>query len=186
MKLGNLDIAALKVGTVNASKAYLGSTLVWEAGGTPPTVGYGITATASIFTAGTNQQRGWKFLKVGTHNCLGARVHVTNAGEAHTLRLWRVTDQALLASVEVTTVANDWSEGFFDAPVSLVDGLEYIITTRTTSGAVYTENAVTAANATLNPKLSTPRFSGLLGDTYPGFTTTQHLRGLADVILEGS
>ena len=40
MKLGAKDVTALRVGAVNASRAYLGSTLVWEAsapGGEPIT-----------------------------------------------------------------------------------------------------------------------------------------------------
>lgn len=35
MKLGTKNVTGLKLGTVNISRAYLGSTLVWEAGGDP-------------------------------------------------------------------------------------------------------------------------------------------------------
>lgn len=130
MKLGSVDVAALKVGTVNASKAYLGSTLVWEAGGDPDpgaTLGgplrYAETTWGSAFAS--SAEFGWQFT-VGANDITVAALMLYDAdGGSETVNLWRVSDQALIASAVVTSPGG-WAETEI-TPVTLSAGASYVV-----------------------------------------------------------
>ena len=160
------------------------------AGGGEPAVvtEYGVVNTGSLidYTYGHTLQRGWSFTKVGTHDCVGARIRMNHTTE-ETVRLWRVSDSALLASVNIFGLSAAWAEGMFATPVTLEDGAEYIIATRRANNASrQTAINFTTGNFTLNTaRLTQTGYSQVNANTYPGKTGAQEwLMGVADVILE--
>lgn len=128
MKLGGANVAALKVGAANASKAYLGSTLVWEAGGDAPTPtagGPAIHSASGWSSASLTQNLGWRFT-VGANDITVTHLRLYSFGSAtETVTLYRQSDGAVLATAEVTAEGG-WGETEI-TPLVLSSGQDYVV-----------------------------------------------------------
>ena len=149
---------------------------------------YGILSIASETTQNAQQQCGYGFDKVGDQDCLGLRARIA-ANTTLTLRLWRVSDEELLGSVDVTgTNDRAWVEGLFSTSVALTDDARYLVTLRQASGSSFTRINVGSGNYTLNTDRLT--HAGLVNsstDDYPGLdTTSTSVFGVPDVVLAGA
>lgn len=147
------------------------------------------TAIASIpaipGSANGAHQRGPVFTFAQAVTAIGARVWVKSNGN-ETLRLWRVSDETLLASVEVVAVANEWVEGMFSSPVALTSGVQYCIATRRTDGSSRSMFSSTtgAEGMSFNPLATFVQSRSINGDAFPsGTLSTGQVVGLADIIF---
>lgn len=132
MKLGTKDVTALRVGAVNASRAYLGSTLVWEAKAPDPDP-VGVTAPLRHGETGwgapslaTEWEAGWRFT-VGPNNLTATHLMLYQAaGASEKVNLYRVSTQTLVATADITS-AGGWAESAI-TPVVLLAGEDYALT----------------------------------------------------------
>lgn len=121
---------------------------------------------------------GWRF-KVGATDLLATHLQLYQAGgTTETVNLWRVSDQALLASAPITTLGG-WAEATIP-PVTLQAGEEYAITryaggasrnydrtpSRVVSGvtrSIIYDPAITLVGTVYNPTGGYPSTSGANG-----------------------
>lgn len=92
------------------------------------------------------------------------------------LRLWRVSDQALLAQATTTPGdPTDWKTVSI-APVTLIAGESYVVTMRRANGSTRTTYRIAAAdiaaNATFDPAVTFVRSRFVSGTGYPSSTLT--------------
>jgi hypothetical protein len=185
MKLGDKTVTGLKLGTANISRAYLGSTLVWEAdgGGGGGCDQVGVTAASGWATVQLAVQAGWRF-RVGANPITACRLRMFLPAGAtpkpHTMRLWDAGTQTLLASAEVTPVAGEWRDVAI-TPVELEATGEYVVTHMATDTSIRDVGRA-PTSVTINAAVTTlgGRFSTLTG--FPGSTTSNHYYS-ADVMF---
>lgn len=123
--------------------------------------GFGSTSISTTF------QVGWQFL-VGSNNLqvCALRANFPSA-RTETVRLWRVSDQVLVASASVTVVnaGGGWGETSI-TPVELSAGANYIVTTRMSDGSSRLANRTTAK--TESSHVSFVEANAVDGDGFPG------------------
>lgn len=108
-------------------------------GTTPPAATLGGRAfyeETSWSSIDVTHQYGWRFTVGANDIDVGALMIYDADGGTETVRLWRVIDQALLASAVVTSVGG-WGETPI-TPVTLASGADYIISRRRADGALRT------------------------------------------------
>jgi len=97
--------------------------------GTQPNT-YGITSLGgtSVDATGSSFEIGWKFT-VGASNIVinKLRIFAPSSG-SYTIKLWRVSDQALLSSVVVAATGGAWTEGAI-AEITLSASTAYVVST---------------------------------------------------------
>lgn len=84
--------------------------------------------TGDLTSGGTGtEERGWRFT-VGPSSItvIGIRVKAYTT-ESITAHLWKVSDSSLVASVNISAVANSWVTGTFENPVTLEANTDYIV-----------------------------------------------------------
>lgn len=135
---------------------------------------------ASGFSQGSlTAQNGWRFT-VGANDLevCALRLHsLDNEGE-HTLRLWRVSDEALLASVAMTPTGDNaaWGEAEI-TPVTLAGGSDYVVTQRRTDGATRTVYR-NPSSLTINSAITLVDNRFVEADTYPTNTSGHDYQGV--------
>lgn len=126
---------------------------------------YNETSWASA--AGLTQQLGWRFT-VGAANITVHSLRFYHAtGSTETVRLWRVSDGALLASASVTSTGG-WGEEEIP-PVTLLTGAQYVVAARA-GGSSRTVHH-TPTDAAIDPAITFD--SGVFNnaDAFPASTT---------------
>jgi hypothetical protein len=146
---------------------------------------YGILDDGNPLLRTLSSQYGWAFEKIGTEPLYGVRI--LTAGTTETVRVLRVTGQALLGSAVISGVAGSWVEAFFAETIELAHGERYIVTMRAqTLASRDAYNTVLTSGVVLSPALSYVGISFLDDNGYPGFAEgVGQIGGLTDVILEG-
>lgn len=148
----------------------------------------GIEEVGSFDGTGSNDaQLGWEFEPSQDINVTSLRVYF-EANSNETLRLWRVSDQALLASEDVAAVAGEWVEASLASPVSLTSGAKYLITTREQNAATRDWWYFEEATLTFNAAISITGSVASSTDAYPGSFAPSPLRayGASDVGFEAA
>lgn len=151
---------------------------------TPPGVPqYGITGMpGSPATFSTNAQRGPVYTFSAPVTAVGLRIWKPTTGD-DTVRLWRVSDKALLATVTATADANAWVETALDTPIPLAANTQYLVTTRRPGAAAATVHAP-AAGFTFHPLVTFEGSRTAESDAYPTGVNANVL-GLADLVFLG-
>ena len=121
-----------------------------------------LSSTTYDASVSLSHQVGWAF-DVGATDLevVALRVYV-GAANPETIRLWRTSDQALIASAGVTTVTDTWVEAAI-TPVTLAAGARYAVTTRRPSGS--------------DPRLT--RYRGSPNDTFVAADYLSYATGVA-------
>ena len=188
MKLGSADITAIKLGAVDVTKVMLGGTEVWtsDAGTPPEEYEYGITTLGTLASFSYTEQKGWRFgWRRSDRSCLGARLYFPGASGAEVARLWRIRDEALLASADITPVGDAWVEVLWESPITLEAGARYAITTRHVSAS---SRSAYVSSDNANPGFAFNEHAwwiagvGEDSNAFPGTTTTR-VRGIMDFIV---
>ena len=145
---------------------------------------YLLLANPSLTGLTSGSQVGWEFttaqaLTVTALRCLLA------AGAEETLRLWRISDETLLASATVTPEVNsDWTMAPLGAPVGLAADTAYAVTTRRTDGSTRSWRYGAATGFSINTAFATfVRPRSVRADTFPGAQSGTSLYGLADIVF---
>jgi hypothetical protein len=135
-------------------------------------------------TANSSAQLGWEFTANAAITVTHLRVNLPSDSD-EVVRLWRVSDEALLASESITSVTDTWVEVELSTPVELSAATNYVITTREASGGSRTLRNDTVSNVVVDPVASfvTSRF--VSGTGYPSSATT-NFRGIPDLRYEPS
>lgn len=96
---------------------------------------YGL-ATYTPGNGNESEQRGWRFTVGASDVRVCALRHQSRStAVSQTLRLWRVSDGALLAAKTYTpSVTSSWEEIPLDTPIVLEAGQTYIVSGRTADG----------------------------------------------------
>lgn len=147
-------------------------------GGEPPAATRGGPAVyndTGWSKASLTQNLGWQF-QVGANDITVTHLRLYNAGsQTETVRLYRVSDSALLAAASISA-SGGWAEEEV-TPVVLTAGQSYVISQRAggSSRTVYR----TPASYVLDPAVT--RTGGVFGttDAMPTSSTTQHYVGAA-------
>lgn len=147
----------------------------------------GIVSIAASSNLNTRDQRGWRFT-VGASNITvsGLRTFI-NANHSETIRLWRVSDQTLLASVTVNGAPGSWVDGAI-TPVVLSSGADYIVTTQPNPNtSTRSGKAASIGDVTFNSAVSwvaNHASNGTGSTTYPSITlNSTFFYGFADIIF---
>lgn len=190
MKLGGLDVAAIKLGALNVTKVMRGADQVWPAAAPPDppgdTVGALAGFPASLGGSSNLSQQYGNTLLVGADNLTvrALRHYASTASEEAltTLRLWRVSDEALLASVNVTGILNTWVQGSI-TPVELVSGQQYIVSARLASGA-NRDILRDPAWFVHDVRVSFVETVFVDADTFPGSSSSTDIPAIADIVYD--
>lgn len=119
---------------------------------------------------------------------VGMRAYVPGAF-ASTLRLWRQSDQVELASVAITTVADEWVEGQFSSPVELDANTRYVATIDDPGTTDRYRQDMSPPNppsgwfVTPKVRLITGRWDSSTPPNFPT-NTSDHYWGIADVMFD--
>lgn len=140
LKIGSRDVKAVKIGSRNIIRIMHGTREIWAAD-EPPEPSADLTGAVNAFgtlsNATTASAQYGNRLKVldGPLTVRALRHFASTSDEAalQTLRLWRVSDEALLATVNVTGVQGQWVAGDI-TPVVLEEDEEYVVSARLASG----------------------------------------------------
>lgn len=144
-----------------------------------------ITSLSSLGNPATprNFHVGWVFSPTVNLSVTGLRVRMTG-GDSEIVRLWRVSDKALLATSGIlNSDGTNWAEDALPTPVALIQGAQYMVSTRRSDGGSRIFNSV-PLGAIVWSGLGTyisSQFS--TSAAYPGtFDSVTHATGLCDVI----
>jgi hypothetical protein len=128
---------------------------------------------------------GWKFT-VGVSNIIVNKLRYYSRGndQNYTLKLWRDSDQTLLAQTAITTVIDTWVEGNI-TPQTLIAGQTYTVSYNysTPNNPIYEGNS---SDATFNSNIQFVRGTfNLTPGQYPNGTLTSDFRilGLVDIVI---
>lgn len=168
-----------------AFRAMMGAAGRQQQGGDPggDCDSYWVAASQDWATLSINTQAGNEFT-VGASNVTACALRFRGASgdTEEVLRLWRVSDQQLLA--QVTTSPGDtaeWKEAAI-TPVELAAGQNYIITRRIADGATRAIHRISAANfdddVTFDPALTWVQARLQSGTGFPTGTSAFHLYGV--------
>ena len=144
----------------------------------------GITAQPVIGGETSSFQVGWEFTVGASDITVGKlRIYFDRDNPEETLRLWRVSDQALLASVDITPAANEWVEASLSSAVVLSASASYVVATRSKTAASRTYLRRTdVTGLTFASEITHVRSRLLDSDGFP--TSTQAgIRGLTDIVF---
>lgn len=142
-------------------------------------------------SSSSSRQVGWRFNVVNANlKAVAARVYLGVSGTAspeETVRLWRASDQALLATaVIITPPQGEWAQAQLSAPVILEAGELYALTTRRTSGNSRSVQRISRSSLTYHPNVTFGGY-GLYenSDNYPlGIYDASTVLGIVDLVLE--
>lgn len=137
---------------------------------------YGIIGEPASFTTKWNHlELGWSF-DVGSEDIdvLGLRIKMPDVQTSNG-NLW-LSDGTLLKTVEITAIAEEWSEAYFDEPITLVSGNIYVISFYN-PGNRYQESA---SSFVFNSKIT--YVSGHYGSTQGSFPADKESDGLYPVV----
>lgn len=147
-----------------------------------------LTLPTTINTGGSNNffQHGWEF-RVGAASIIVSKLRTYSrdavAQPNRTLRLWRVSDQALLASVNLSITNDTWHEASI-TPVTLLAGQNYIVTERAVDGSA-TPRAPAFSNdltgASFNSAITFVQSRTVDGTGFPTSVSANRLFGITDV-----
>ena len=153
------------------------------AGGGPPAVeqvGYETIGTLTSF--GSSDQVGYEFT-VGAANItiVALRGYPFATRTDYRVRLWRVSDEALIADPAVNSsfTANVWNEEPV-TPVVLTAGQNYIVTMR---GGTSMWRDTNIAGAAFNDAITFVQGRRIGNNNFPTTTIANEPRGLADIVF---
>ena len=136
-----------------------------------------VSGATNLSTDSTDYNLGHEF-KVktdGTIDKLWMKVPDTNS---HTVRLWRVSDSAELASVSITGVVGTWVSGSI-TPVNVTNESNYIVSVRVGAGNSYYYYAQ-GVKQVGNVSMVAGRYVAS-ADTFPSSSSGANVYGLTDV-----
>ena len=112
----------------------------------------------------------------------GARGMIQN-GFAGTVYLWRVSDEALLDSVDFTGAGKDiWVDTDLGSPIILPAGADYIVS-HYAAGATRQNYPVNVSDTTFNPAITFVQGNYQTSDAYPGLYNTDASYSAVDLIF---
>lgn len=131
----------------------------------------------------SNRQVGWEFTTNQAITVTKLRCYV-GANGSEIIRLWRVSDGALLGSVTVSAVTNTWVEGTLGTPISLASGTAYAVTTqRADASSRAWKYSGSLAGYTFSPMVNYVRVRWTTAQTFPSVTEAPGtMWGLADCV----
>ena len=155
-------------------------------GGAPPADPVPLITSFTGTPSQANQagQFGWEFKTNQALTLVGFRVALGTDGGTleETVRLWRVSDETLLASAAVNSNNDTWVEVLLDTPVSLADDANYVVATRRTAGGTRRVRFHTAANFSFSALVSHVQRRSGTTDGFPSSTSTD-VSGFADALV---
>ena len=126
---------------------------------------------------------GWQFT-VGANNVTATKLRIyAHTAFSTSLRIWRVSTGALLATVALTTVAHEWAEGTLSASLTLLAGQAYVISSYQPSGKRVHHMS---SGYTLDPSIASANGGGTnygSSGTMPKISTGTFIYGIVDVVL---
>lgn len=142
---------------------------------------YGIISEPSSYSNHTNKyEMGWSFV-VGNEdiNVSGLRIKLPNA-QTENANLWS-SSGSLLRSVNINAIAGEWSEAYFDEPITLVSGNTYVISFYNNSNR-YSSNS---SSFTFNPKITyiSGRHNSKKGN-FPSKSEGNNVYPIIDIIID--
>ena len=151
-------------------------------GPTPPATEVGVVSFTSNAAINTGSQEGWEFTASQALVVTALRIK-TQASTDPTVRLWRVSDSALLASVTFSAIDNTrFYEIELDTPVELASGANYVITARRgISGNTHHSSSDVSSQVTFSDKIAYVQGRGINSDAFPTATRANEARSLADI-----
>jgi hypothetical protein len=113
----------------------------------------------------------------------GGRVFLRSVVTA-TIRLYRVSDEVVLASKQVNSVIDTWVEGLFDEPVALDSGSDYLIAVFAGSPQPFYVDTSASGNFTGEAAAYLSFVRGLFGsgDSFPGGDVGNRVDGFVDIL----
>ena len=153
-------------------------------GGEPTQLILANPAPGSMMRNTLTNQVGWSFTLSKAATVTGARVLI-NANRTMTVRLWRASDEALLASVDVAVTTGTWGSEDFASPVALASGVTYVAGIRSNEGFSTSVFFVDKGSGSLTLESFVTHIGGVssAGDGYPGIGTGDNLVGLVDLLV---
>lgn len=125
-----------------------------------------------------NTQGGWQFEVTGEDITVGALRLRTPTNTTETVRLWRVSDQALLAEASISTVGGLYSEQPIN-PVTLPVGTRYIVTQ--SSGGANRSKYRGGSTPSWHPNITYIDTHFASDEGYPSGTSTAGIRHGPDI-----
>lgn len=107
--------------------------------GAPPAAAcdtYGLVPPYQNSAYVSTNQLGWRFRANYEVNACSLRVWARNT-DLHTLRLWRASDQTLLAEVDAAPTTADWVDVPLPSPVTLAAGATYVVSVRCPTNSAF-------------------------------------------------
>lgn len=150
----------------------------------------GITTVGNITGGSTGQTRswGWIFEVGGSDITVVALRAYGEDGASHTFdttRLWRVSDEMLLATATTVVTGGEWTETPI-TPVALSAGASYaIVTGNDATGGAYTRSVdvPSFAFASEISYVTGTRTDSGDPDEYPGGALANEIYGLSDIVF---
>jgi len=148
---------------------------------------YGIVslgATSSQYNGDNDTEQGWKFT-VGASNIIVSKLRVFWAkAQSITLRLWRVSDSALLSSVTVTAADSSWVVGSI-SPITLTAGASYVVSAGAPMSPYATYRYIAKASNTYNSKITCNEGRYYLNiGYYPSVIIDANIFGITDIGID--
>jgi hypothetical protein len=144
----------------------------------------GITTlgATSIFTTSGHDEVGWKFT-VGAKalTCTKLRLYAGSTG-SKTVRLWRVSDKALLASVNVSSVDGVWVEASI-TPVTIAANTAYVVSYDLSAGKNYRTVPRTSNTYSSVITCNEGRYLASGGGTFPTTVDSTDIQGIVDIVI---
>lgn len=137
----------------------------------------------ALTTMNNSWQHGWSFSVNTSFSVLGLSLYRPAASGEETLRLWRNSDQALLASVAVVPVAEERVDGHFGSPIALSASETYSITARQTAGGARLHYYAANAGFDISPLVTWTSNRNGSGTGFPGAEANTFILGLVDLIV---
>lgn len=132
----------------------------------------------------SNAQVGWRFTVGNTPlTAVRAALSKIDAG-TEVVRIWRVSDSALIASVQVVVVgAGVGGEADFATSVTLAANTSYVVATRRLDGTSRGWSIFSKAAVTFDPRITADAAHGNYADTYPGQDSSSNVYGLVNLFV---
>ena len=141
-------------------------------------VGYETIGATTSFN--NTNQAGYEFTVGAADITVTAlRGYARATGTDYTLRLWRVSDEENLASIDhVSLTESEWGEAELSSAITLAAGANYIVTIRGGS-AMWRDTDI--ASAVFNDAITFVAGRRVTNNTFPSTVVADEPRGLADI-----